>query len=176
MITKSWHCIFVDPYLHIWSFSWVFLGVPSLRRVIEVSSSGCWKSPEAEISQPLLIPDKPISDPFQSLAALLLRSGDNKSSWRHLDVSSSLFWSLLWSSYDRLRSLHPSTKTDPPLLITSPIILRSSQTIWWSSQTICREATLCCPLLPQVDLAPLSPFKGWIGVYMFEELECPWLE
>ena len=133
MITKSWHCIFVDPYLHIWSFQlngWVFLGVRSLplnRSVIH----RILKEPREWVEENLLfttIADSwqtnftsygsngssgwTIADSWQTnfrsfsiTESLLLRSIDDKSSWRHLVVFSLkliIFWSLLWSSSDHL--------------------------------------------------------------------------
>ena len=61
--------------------------------LIEVSSSEDLKEPEneaAEISQPSLILDKPISDPFQSLGGQLTIS--------HLGAT--------WSSFDQITSNH----------------------------------------------------------------------
>jgi len=127
--------------------------------LIEVSSSEDLKEPEneaAEISQPSLILDKPISDPFQSLGSQLTIS--------HLGAT--------WSSFHQITSNHFSVH----LLIISDHFIFNSDHLERGTQTIWREATLCWPLLPQVDLAPLIPLRGWSGVYMFEELECPWLE
>ena len=70
--------------------------------IIEVSSSEDLKEPEneaAEISQPSLILDKPISDPFQSLGGQLTIS--------HLGATWSSFHQITSNHFsDHLRSLH----------------------------------------------------------------------
>ena len=77
--------------------------------LIEVSSSEDLKEPEneaAEISQPSLILDKPISDPFQSLGSQLTIS--------HLGAT--------WSSFDQITSNHFS---DHLLIISDHFIFNS---------------------------------------------------
>jgi len=113
MITKSWHCIFVDPYLHIWSFEY-FL-VFNLCRLIEVSSpQDLERAPRMSLGKSshnhrwFLTTNFTsngsngsngwtIADSWQtnfrsfSITEQALRSGDDKSSWRHLVVVSSSF-------------------------------------------------------------------------------------
>ena len=168
MITKSWHCIFVvDPYLHIFipvEYFLVFL--------IEVSSSEDLKEPEneaAEISQPSLILDKPISDPFQSLGSQLTIS--------HLGATWSSFHQITSNHFSvHLRSLHlqlrPSEELRPSGGRRHCAGHCSRRSTWprWSHWEAGGGVNIRVVHLWQIAK------KTWSGVYMFEELECPWLE
>ena len=113
--------------------------------LIEVSSSEDLKEPEneaAEISQPSLILDKPISDPFQSLGGQLTIS--------HLGAT--------WSSFHQITSNHFSVH----LLIISDHFIFNSDHLRNSDHLEGGDTVLA--VAPAGRLGPVDPIERLGGV------------